>query len=192
MPLIASVIRVCCRFILHHCSPRAERIFSLEDAPLVNSLGICVVDCSWNCLSTIKFNKLHNGNERKLPFLVAANPAHYGRPYELSCVEAFAAVLLIAGNTVGAESLLAHFRWGSSFMDVNREVIGLYREKGLTAGAMRDVQEDYLANALKEQTERKATDSSYLPADLLPPYASSEEDGESDSGQNTPNEVAVP
>eukprot|EP00745_Piridium_sociabile_P040440 TRINITY_DN77675_c0_g1_i1.p1 TRINITY_DN77675_c0_g1~~TRINITY_DN77675_c0_g1_i1.p1 ORF type:complete len:135 (+),score=0.69 TRINITY_DN77675_c0_g1_i1:73-477(+) len=64
-------------------SPLATRCISKADRDLVARCGLCVVDASWNKLESISFDLLHNGNERILPYLHAANPTHYGRPFEV-------------------------------------------------------------------------------------------------------------
>lgn len=56
-----------------------------------------MVDCSWNRIEEIRFNRLHNGRERLLPFLLAANPLNYAKPFKLNCAEAVAATLIICG-----------------------------------------------------------------------------------------------
>lgn len=58
--------------------------------------------------------------------MVAVNPVNYGKPFKLSCVEAIAATLSLAGFNNDSIDLLSHFKWGISFLEVNRDVFNLY------------------------------------------------------------------
>lgn len=54
-----------------------------------------------------------------VPFVVASNPVNYGIPYKLTCAEAIAAALYIAGFRAEAEDVMSVFKWGSNFFVLN-------------------------------------------------------------------------
>ena len=94
-------------------SPMATSVVSPgRPSPRRQSLGIAVVDCSWAQLDAVPF---HQASAAVMsgccPFLVAANPVNYGKPWKLSCVEAIAAVLHIVGRDRDALDLLSQFKW---------------------------------------------------------------------------------
>ena len=107
-------------------SPEGKQSVSPNDYQLINECGIGVIDCSWAQLSTIPWKKLKGDNTRLLPFLVAANPINYGKPFKLSCVEAFAACLYIVGLKNEAKYLLSKFKWGPTFINLNYELLEGY------------------------------------------------------------------
>lgn len=103
--------------------PTAEQAISPADriAP-----SLTVLDCSWEVLNTSALSEWKR--RRALPFLVAANPGHFGRPFMLNSVEALAAALYILGEKDQAETILAKFGWGLRFLEVNKEPLDEYAE----------------------------------------------------------------
>ena len=102
--------------------PTAEQALSPADKPV---RSITVLDCSWDLLD----QHLFEGHRRRraLPFLVAANPVNFGRPWKLTSVEAFAASLYILGEVSQAEIVLESSPWGIRFLELNSEPLELYR-----------------------------------------------------------------
>jgi pre-rRNA-processing protein TSR3 len=103
--------------------PYAPDPLSRADLPVAERGGILVVDCSWNRLAERGgFPGARSiGDRRRLPFLVAANPQHYGRLAELNTVEALSAALYVLGRPEEAAGLLRGFAGGEAFLEINRE-----------------------------------------------------------------------
>ncbi|GFE53163.1 metal-binding domain in RNase L RLI family protein [Babesia ovis] len=137
-------------------SPFGRSKLSLEDLEIVLSRGLAVIDCSWNKVDSVNQGQLSVKHARVLPFLIAANPTHYGRPFELSCVEALAGALYILGLEKDAMRILSSFGWGRSFIDINANNLALYRAEGLTSSAMDELEQRFLTEVATENAERRA------------------------------------
>ncbi|GAA6027395.1 hypothetical protein JCM8097_007826 [Rhodosporidiobolus ruineniae] len=135
-------------------SPKGTQVVSPADADIVAAAGVAVVECSWARLDEIPFHKIKSPHERLLPYLVAANPVNYGKPYKLTCVEAIAAALYITGFDAQAEVLLSKFSWGHSFWEVNGPIIKRYRTC-TTPESVIEMQEEMIREMKVEEEERK-------------------------------------
>jgi pre-rRNA-processing protein TSR3 len=117
--------------------PTAGQAPSREDLPLARAHGIAAVDCTWK-KAAVAFPEVPGRfHRRALPFLLAANPTAYGRPFQLSTVEACAALLCILGLRGQAERALSKFGWGQRFLELNADPLAAYAQ----AATSRDVVE---------------------------------------------------
>ena len=100
--------------------PFSDKVLSSEDYILGEVGGLVGVDCSWN-LAVDTFAKLRvMGLEpRKLPDIVPANPVNSGKIGKLTTAEALASALMICNQTKMAEALMAVFKWGPAFLQLN-------------------------------------------------------------------------
>mgnify|MGYP003691654003 CR=1 FL=1 len=87
-----------------------------------------------------------------LPFVIAGNPVNYGKPYQLSCVEACATALCVMGYVPQAEFIMSKFGWADGFWSLNPG-IGRYAE----CKSIEDVQE--LSEELENQVGEKKEDT---------------------------------
>jgi len=120
-------------------SPFSEKALSPEDK---GAGGLAALDCSWAHAEEVfsRFRLM----ERALPFLVAANPVNYGKPFQLSTAEALAAGLIILGEREQAELILSKFNWGHVFLKLNHEPLQEYAAAKNSAEVVR-IQGAYLS-----------------------------------------------
>jgi len=111
-------------------TPGAGTALSREDAPVAEAHGLGVIDTSWK---HPVFPDLPQQRGRALPFLLAANPVNYGKPFTLSSVEALAAALVILGHADQARRILAKFSWGEQFLTLNAEPLAEYAKARTSA-----------------------------------------------------------
>ena len=104
-------------------TPNAEQALSAADLSRAERRGLAVVDVSWK---RGRIPAIPQAVARALPYLLAANPVNYGKPFVLSSVEALAAALVILGREDEARTILAKFVWGLQFLLLNREPLDAY------------------------------------------------------------------
>jgi pre-rRNA-processing protein TSR3 len=107
-------------------NPFASEVVCKTDKTMVDS--ICVIDCSWNKAESVLTNHkyLRKGIPRKIPALLAGNPINYARLGRLSSVESLAACYYVLGEKKFASSLLDKFKWGHTFLELNRDALEDY------------------------------------------------------------------
>ncbi|EHY58646.1 ribosome biogenesis protein tsr3 [Exophiala dermatitidis] len=137
-------------------SPNAKKVLSPADRELLEQYGAAVVECSWVRVQEVPWSRIGGKCERLLPYLVAANPVNYGKPWRLNCVEALAACFAICGHHDWAEIVLQHFPYGKPFLEINSQLFKRYAacqdEEQIKAA-----QETWLAKLEKEYSESRLT-----------------------------------
>lgn len=106
--------------------PNAKKLVSAADKETLEQFGAAVVECSWVRVKEVPWSQIGGKCERLLPYLVAANPVNYGRPWRLNCVEALAACFFICGHEDWAEIVLQHFPYGKPFLEINASLLKRY------------------------------------------------------------------
>ncbi len=106
-------------------NPLSEIALSPADRERIQNRGLAALDFSWEYADEALLKNLRRGS-RCLPYLIAGNPVNYGVPTKLSTVEALAAALYIVGFGEEAERLLSAFKWGHTFIEINRERLEKY------------------------------------------------------------------
>ena len=101
-------------------NPFSEIAFSPADRQRIEDFGLVGLDFSWERAENVLLKNVR-GTSRCLPYLIAGNPVNFGKPTKLSTVEALTAALYIAGFGEEAAELLSIFKWGHTFLELNRE-----------------------------------------------------------------------
>ena len=107
--------------------PFAEKSLSCEDRVVAQRYGLVALDCSWKTAEQTFQLLQARLTPRALPFLLAANPVNYGKPFQLSTLEAFAAALYILDEATQATKILGIYTWGHRFLELNKEPLEEYR-----------------------------------------------------------------
>lgn len=108
-------------------NPRATKVLLSVDTSIAEKGGVLAIDCSWKKVEhtwPFPIRKL----DRRLPCLVAANPVHYGRVFELSSLEALAAALYLLNREDQARKILSIYKWGPNFLTLNQPLLHDYQQ----------------------------------------------------------------
>ncbi|KAF3216250.1 ribosome bioproteinsis protein tsr3 [Orbilia oligospora] len=173
-------------------TPNGKTVVSPADAEIVNEFGAAVVEASWARISEIPFSRIGGKHERLLPYLVAANPVNYGRPWKLNCAEALAACFYITGHPDWAEDIMLPFSWGHAFIEINEDLLEKYAGCEDAEG-VKAAETEWLSQLEESYKNRKGGDTEGADHDVwatgnqnrrysLPPSESEEDDEEEDEG----------
>ncbi len=104
-----------------------------------SSQHLVAIDVSWENVDNYHFP---SESTRSLPYMLAANPVNYGKPYKLSTVEAIAASYYILGKKELALRLLSKFSWGIQFINLNQNPLNDY-SKARNSAEIREIEKLY-------------------------------------------------
>lgn len=99
--------------------------FSPADKQRITKFGLAALDFSWEHAEKPLLKNVR-GTSRCLPYLIAGNPVNFGCPTKLSTAEALAAALYIASYQEEAIRLLSIFKWGHTFIELNKDRLESY------------------------------------------------------------------
>ena len=122
-------------------NPFATTVLLSQDRTQAERGGLVIVDCSWKRVKGA-FSSRFKGRTRRLPYLVAANPVHYGRLFELSSLEALTAALYILDYSEQAKNIIRIYKWGPAFLSLNKNLLEEYAQAE-TAEAITKIEEAY-------------------------------------------------
>ena len=105
-------------------NPFADHTLLNSDKKSIRS--ITGIDCSWN-FADQTFVKKFEGISRKLPYLLAGNSFNFSKLGKLTTVEAIAASLYLLGFENQSTELLGKFKWGHTFLDLNKNLLNDYQ-----------------------------------------------------------------
>ena len=145
----------------HGClilNPYARNVLLPKDRDLVLQHGLAVIDVSWKTgVHRLLAKRFLTRNARFLPLLLAANPVNYGKPIRLSSAEAIAAALYIMGFRDEALRVVSVFKWGPTFIELNRWLLDEYSKAESAEDVERVIckylRKDSCANVLKALRE---------------------------------------
>ncbi|HEV2449630.1 MAG TPA: DUF367 domain-containing protein [Thermoplasmata archaeon] len=109
--------------------PWAPTPLAPADRARARSAGLLAIDCSWNRIRArggLPPGLRQQPHRRRLPYLRAANPQHYGRLAELNTAEALAGALHILGEPAQGAALLSGFAGASAFWEINAAAFEAY------------------------------------------------------------------
>jgi pre-rRNA-processing protein TSR3 len=114
-------------------APHADVPVTAQDEGTARRSGIVAIDCSWNRLgrrggfpSGLGLS-IRDLRPRRLPFLLAANPQHYGRVGELNTAEALGAAVHLTAGKEAADAFFARLGEGGRFEALNAALLEDYR-----------------------------------------------------------------
>ena len=168
-------------------SPNGKHPVCPDDREIVEKYGAAVVECSWARLDEVPFAKIGGKHLRLLPYLLAANPVNYGRPWRLNCVEALAACFAITGHFDWAALVLEKFGWGHSFLELNADLLQIYSEC-TDYESINKAQEEWLARGdSRQETIFTVGKRGHGAPGELPPQDSDSELEDSDQEDKDPS-----
>lgn len=131
-------------------SPFGKETLSPADLKYAHK-GIVVLDLTWTHIDEIPHIK--GEKARKLPYLVAANPINFGKPWNLMSAEAVLASLLILGQDEQADLFMPRFNWAPTFVQINRALLEEYRVAKDGADVER-IQNEYIESVSRPKKAR--------------------------------------